>query len=425
MARHNLRTVIGFEFLRTISKPRFWIGTLSVPLIMGIAIALIYLSNSTTAATADAQRDAEFSIAYTDASGLITAEQAGLFGAEPAGSEAQAIAAVKDGSLDAYFAYPEDPRSDAIRVYGVDAGIFANGKYSDVAQAMLDTAVQSTIDDPTLLALTQNQPLIDVKTYADGAEAGGINAIVPPMLYIVIFYGLIVLLAGQMLASTLEEKENRVTEMILTTLNPTTLITGKVISLFMIGALQVIIFSSPIVIGYAFFREQINIPEFVVSSLIFDPQTMIIGLLLMIGGFSLFTTSLVALGAVMPTAKEAGNFMGVMIALLFIPFYIVSLVISNPQALVVQIFTYFPYSAPITALLRNGFGSLTLLEASIVIAILFICSAVMLRVAVKLFQHGSIAYTHKVSLKNALTPTQRHTPAAATASSARTTVSSS
>ncbi len=411
MAQHNLSTVVGFEFLRTISKARFWIGTLSVPVIMGVVIALIYVSNATTAATADAQRDAEFSIAYTDASGLITAEQAAVFGAEPAASDEKAIAAVKDGSLDAYFAYPANPQSEPIRVYGADEGIFANGKYSEVAEAMLDTAVQAGIEDPTLLALTQTEPVVDVTTYADGAEAGGINAIIPPMLYMVIFYGLIVLLAGQMLASTLEEKENRVTEMILTTLNPTTLITGKVISLFMIGALQVIIFSTPILIGYLFFREQINIPDFDLSALVFDPQSMIIGLLIMIGGFSLFTTSLVALGAIMPTAKEAGNFMGLMIALLFIPFYVVSLIISNPQALVVQIFTYFPYSAPVTALLRNGFGSLNLLQAGIVIAILYICSAIMLRVAVKLFQHGSIAYTSKVSLKTALATNRRQTTA--------------
>ena len=35
-----------------------------------------------------------------------------------------------------------------------------------------------------------------------------------------------------MLASTLDEKENRVTEMILTTINPTALILGKIVSLF-------------------------------------------------------------------------------------------------------------------------------------------------------------------------------------------------
>lgn len=237
-----------------------WIGTLSVPLIMGVVIALIYLSNSTTAAAADAQRDAEFSIGYTEASGLITTEQAGAFGATIADSEDQAITVVMDGALDAYFAYPENPQPEPIRVCGADEGIFANGKYSDVAEAMLDTAVQAGIEDPTLLALTQVEPVVEVTTYAGGVEAGGINAIVPPLLYIVIFYGLLVLLAGQMLALTMEEKENKVTEMILTTLNPTTLITGKVISLFMIGTLQVIIFTTPVIIGYLFFRDQITIP---------------------------------------------------------------------------------------------------------------------------------------------------------------------
>jgi ABC-2 type transport system ATP-binding protein len=58
------------------------------------------------------------------------------------------------------------------------------------------------------------------------------------------------------------------------------------------------------------------------------------------------------------TAKDAGTFTGFMMAMIFIPFYIVTLIISTPQALIVQIFTYFPFSAPVTALLRNGFGSL-------------------------------------------------------------------
>lgn len=39
----------------------------------------------------------------------------------------------------------------------------------------------------------------------------------PQLLCLVLFYALIILLAGQMLSSTLEEKGKRVTEMILTT----------------------------------------------------------------------------------------------------------------------------------------------------------------------------------------------------------------
>ncbi|MET4147627.1 ABC-type Na+ efflux pump permease subunit [Arthrobacter sp. UYCo732] len=217
------------------------------------------------------------------------------------------------------------------------------------------------------------------------------------------FYGLIILLAGQMLGSTLEEKENRVTEMILTTLKPTTLISGKVIALFAIGLLQVAIFTAPIVIGYLFFREQINIPDFDLSALVFEPVPMIIGFLILLGGFALFTTTLVAIGAVMPTAKEAGNFMGVMIALIFVPFYAVSLIFSNPQALIVQVFTYFPFSAPVTAMIRNGLGSLSLLEA----AILYIGAVLMFSLAVRLFQYGSISYTSKVNNKTALSNGRR------------------
>lgn len=410
MAQHNLGTVVSFEFLRTISKTRFWVGTLSVPLIMAVVFGLIYISNSSTAAASDAQEKAEFSITYTDDSGLITPDLAAALGATPATSPADGIRSVQDGTVDAYFKFPADPATTDVKVYGADEGLFENNKYSAVAQSMLDAAVNARIGSDALTTLAAGDTTIDVTTFKDGKETGGFNAALPPLLFLVIFYALIILLAGQMLSSTLEEKENRVTEMILTTLKPTTLISGKVLALFGIGLLQMIIFASPIVIAYVFFRNQINIPDLDLAALVFEPAPMIIGFLLLVGGFALFTTTLVAIGAVMPTAKEAGNFMGVMMALIFVPFYAISLIFSNPQALIVQTFTYFPFSSPVTAMLRNGLGSLNTGEAAIVIAILFIGSVLMFFLAVRLFQYGSISYTSKVNVRTALS-NGRRTPA--------------
>ena len=51
MARHNLRTVIGFEFGRNLSKPRFWIITLVVPIALMVVFALVLLSNTSTNAS--------------------------------------------------------------------------------------------------------------------------------------------------------------------------------------------------------------------------------------------------------------------------------------------------------------------------------------------------------------------------------------
>ena len=408
MAQHNLGTVIGFEFVRTVSKRRFWIGTLSVPVIMAVVFGLIFLSNTTTDTASQAQSSAEFTLSYTDASGLITAQDAALFGARPAESAAAGIHAVQSGALEAYFDFPARPDTDVVRVYGADKGIFENGKYAAVAQAMLTRAVEQKIGSAELSTLATGKAQIETVTY-DGAQgSGGLGSVVPPLVFLVIFYGLIVLLAGQMLNSTLEEKENRVTEMILTTLKPTTLIAGKVIALFAIGLVQMIVFLSPLLIARLLLPDQLSPAALDLPPLIFDPVRMTIGFLILIGGFALFTTTLVAIGAVMPTAKEAGNVLGVMMALIFIPFYAVALVVSDPHSVIVQVFTYFPFSAPVTALLRNGFGSLNPLEAGIVILILFAGATVMLRVAVRLFQYGSISYTSKVNIRTALRAGSRH-----------------
>ncbi len=402
MAQHNLGTVISFEFFRTIGKKRFWIGTLAFPAAIAVIFALISVSNSTTSSTADAQKSAHFSIAYTDDSGLISDQIASRFDALLALSPSQGIEGVKDGTTEAYFEFPADPVTDIVQVYAADRGIFENGKYPAVAQEMLNQSVQQKIGSAQLAQIAQHPATINVRTFEGATEGGGLNTAVPPLMFLLIFYGLMLLLAGQMVNSTLEEKENRVTEMILTTLKPTTLIAGKVITLFIIGLVQAIVFSVPVVIGYLFFRDALNLPYLDLSHLVVDPMRMTMGLLILLGGFSLFTTALVAVGAAMPTAKEAGSFIGVIMALIFVPFYVAGLVVSDPHSLIVQIFTYFPFTAPTTGLLRNGLGTLGVAEAIAVIAILFVCAAAMLRLAVSLFQYGSISYTKKVPLKSIL-----------------------
>jgi len=263
----------------------------------------------------------------------------------------------------------------------------------------LVASAQGKIGDPTLTTLVQGRLPVDATTYKNGKISGDIGGVIPPLLFLVVFYLVILLLGNQMLNSTLEEKENRVTEMILTTLNPTTLIVGKVIALFIIGVVQMLTFAVPVIIGYLFFRTQLNLPSLDLASLNINPGQMIVGALLLIGGFTLFTGTLVAVGAIMPTAKEAGQIFGIMMALIFVPFYAVTLVVSDPHFFIVKLFTYFPYSAPVTAMLRNGFGSLSPLESTIVIVELFGLGIIVLRIAVQLFRYGSIEYSKKVSLK--------------------------
>ncbi len=401
MARHNLRTVVQFEFIRTIKKRRFWIATLAIPVLLGIVFGLVFASSSSTQSRSEAQKNQTLPFTYTDASGLVDPKLATAMGGAPEQDPGTAVERVKEGKLNAWFSFPASLKAEPVRVYGADQGIFKNGTYDAVAKQLMVLSAQEKVGSAELTAAVQGNFSTESQTFKDGQVSGGLETVVPPLLFLVLFYVVIILLANQMLASTLEEKENRVTEMILTTLNPTTLVVGKVISLFLVGAVQALVFASPMLLGYVFFREQLALPDFDLSHLQFQFLPMLVGALLFVGGFILFTGVLVGIGAVMPTAKDASAVFAPVMIMMFIPFYIVSMVVSDPGSLIVQIFTYFPFTAPITAMLRNAFGSLSGVSAAIVIAELFVFGILALRVAVHLFRYGSIEYSRKLSLRAA------------------------
>ena len=400
MARHNLGTVISFEVTRTLTKRRFWLSTLIVPVIMGIVIGLMVMSNTTTSSQVDSQKSAKFTFTYSDASGYVDPAVVAALGGSKAADPVRAIADVRSGKVDAFFAYPSDPVKQPTKVYGADKGIFENSKYASVASQILVSSAQDKIGDKTLATLAQGNLPVTSTTYKAGQESGGIAEVIPPLLFLVIFYLLIIMLGNQLLSSTLEEKENRVTEMILTTLNPTTLIIGKVTATFMVGLVQMLTFALPVIIGFVFFRSNLKLPDVDLSTLSIQPGPMIVGVLLLVGGFIVFTGTLVAIGAVVPTVKEAGTAFAPLMIMLFLPFYVVSLIVSDPSAPIVQVFTYFPYTAPVTAMLRNGFGSLSSVQSAWVIAELFIFGIITLRLAVHLFRYGSLEYSKKLSIRN-------------------------
>jgi ABC-2 type transport system permease protein len=405
--QHNLGTVVGFEFLRVVTKRRFWVAALAIPVVLAAVFSLVFISSSSTDNASQAQKKAQLQFTYTDDSGLVTDAVAAAFGGTKATDGDKAVADVKNGTVDAYFAYPADPTTQPVQVYGVDRGIFENGKYDAVARQILVTGAQQKIGSPELTTMAQGDVKVTAVTYKDGQVSGGLDTVIPPLLFLVVFYLSIVMLGNQMLNSTLEEKENRVTEMILTTMNPTTLIVGKVISLFMVGLVQMLTFAVPVVVGYIFFRSNLNLPDVDLSHLVLEPQPMVVGFLLLVGGFVLFTGTLVAIGAMVPTVKEAGTYFAPLMIMIFVPFYVVSVIISDPHAVIVQVFTYFPYTASVTAMLRNGFGTLTLAESGIVIVELFGLGFVALRLAVYLFRYGSIEYSKKLSLSSVLRPRRR------------------
>ena len=397
---HNLSTVIHFEIVRALKKKTFWITALSFPLLFAGIFGVIFLSNQATSDAADKLKDQSFSLAITDESGIIKPSVlSSIKATSVAANEKQAaIDDVKTGKLDSYIFYPKDLKTQSIEIYGKDVGIFENGRYGSIATTLLSTSAEATID-PSLVSIIKNETKSQTITYRDGKEHDTIKEMIAPGIFLVLFYFLIAFFGNQMLTSTTEEKENRVIEMILTTIEARTLILGKIISLVFLAFIQGILVVAPALIGYILLHDKLSLPSVDLSNIPLDPTRIIIGLIVFIASFLLFTGLLVAIGAAVPTAKEAGSFFGTVMILLFGPLYAVTLFISMPDAPLVKFLSLFPLTSPIPLMLRNAAGNLGIGEAALAIVILMISAIAVMYIAVRIFRYGALEYSRKLSLK--------------------------
>ncbi len=398
MTMHNLSTVISFEILRTIKKKSFWIMALSFPVIISGIFAVVFFSNKATDEAAKNTEKQKFSIVIKDDSGKVSPAMIAAVGATTTSDKQAAIDSVKQGKTDAFFYYPAAIEKNKVEVYGKDVGLFDNGRYQGVATMLLTESVSQTVGSD-VRAILQDHINYDAVMYKDGVQYDGFKQLIAPGIFLVLFYALIAMFGSQMLNSTIEEKENRVIEMILTTIEARTLIVGKIISLIALAIIQAVVILIPIITGYLLFKDKLSLPSLDLSNIPLDPTRILIGFLIFIVSFMLFTGLLVTVGAASPTAKEASGFFGIVMMLIFGPLYAVTLFVSAPHSPFVQFLSYFPFTAPIPLLLRNAVGNLSMQEAMTALVILTIATVIIIRIAVSVFQYGALEYSRRLSLR--------------------------
>ena len=393
---HNLGTVFKFETIRVLKKPTFWLMALGFPLMFAALYGIMFWSQSTTMQAAKELEKQEFSLAVTDDSKLVRPELLMAAKTKTVESKEAGINEVKNGKIDAYIYFPKDISKQKVEVYGKDVGLFQNGKYGAVAQSLLSQSVASGVSQAQV-AILQNKVQLSSTTYLDGKEHGGINEMIAPGLFLVIFFMLITFFGNQMLTSSTEEKENRTVEMLLTMVKTDTLITGKILSLMVLALIQMLVIILPVAAGYLAFGSKLQLPNMDLSLLVFDPVRIGLALVIFLASFMMFTGMLVTLGAMMPTAKEASQWFGLVIMLIFGPFYGITAFVSFPDSPFVKFLSLFPFTAPIPLLLRNAVGNLPAWEGLLGAALLIVAAVFVLWLAVRTFRYGAMSYDSKLS----------------------------
>ena len=403
----KLSTVVDFEVRRNLKKKTFWYTTLALPVII-IAVFAITQASSNHASNSSQQQTSSYSktakLAVLDETGLINKREliSQHIVIEP--NEQAGIDGVKDGELTAFFYYPKNVTKAGIQVYAQDQGITFTPPYNALASQLLSQNAVATVisatHDSEAVQILQKNPSVTATTYKNGAETNGLAGIVAPIIFFAIFLFFVVMLSYFMISATTEEKENRAAEILLTTIKSRSLIIGKILSILLLGVVQIVIIIVPLLIGYALFHNHISLPGGVsLSHIPLDAKTIAIGASVLLLGLVMFTGILVGFGSLFPSAQEASRYLGIVILSAFIPLYAIGYVVSSPHALIVTVFTYFPLTAPSTVLLRNAVSTLSTGEALSVLAILLVTTALSILFAIRAFSYGAMAYSRRISIK--------------------------
>ena len=399
--------VIHFEVMRNLKKPSFWAAAILVPVLLGAYIGIAALAGYQAGESLEGGTDtSEMKLAvYDEAEYLETTsfinendEEQKIAKYEDKDS---GINDVKSGKIDVFYYVPKNlNESQTIEVYTKQDQASLLDDYSTPIRSILGATATKNID-PFDLVIVTNQIHYNTTTY-DAKDnhvidlAENISKIIGPAVALVLFYILIVVLSNRIIAAMTEEKENRISELVLTSINPTNLIVGKIISLMILGIIQLIVLVLPLIILYKFAETHGALPFDI--ALQFDAFNIAQYAVLLIASYFLFTAFCVAIGAVSPTAKDANSFSSVIIILTILPLFFINALTGEPQAMA-YFLTYFPPSAPITIMFRGVFGNLAPWEFWVGLADIVIVSALVAKLATHLFRRNAIDFTSKVSLK--------------------------
>jgi len=258
-------------------------------------------------------------------------------------------------------------------------------------------------------------------TKIDGVIKLGFGMFLGLLLYFFIFaYGSMIMM------SVIEEKTNRIVEIVISSVKPFQLMTGKIIGTSLAGLTQFIVW------GFLFFVFSTIISSIfgitsmpstasdaqvmlsasegsgissgsleMISAFVNLPLTniLIAFVLYFLGGYLLYASIFAAIGAAVDNQTDAQQFLMPITIVLIVALYIGILTVpEDPNGIVAQIFSFIPLTSPIVMMMRIPHG-VPIFEQIISILILFLSVVLIIWIAAKIYRIGILMYGKKPSYK--------------------------
>ena len=228
----------------------------------------------------------------------------------------------------------------------------------------------------------------------------------------------IIIYGNMIMRSVIEEKTNRIVEIIISSVKPFQLMLGKIIGTSLAGITQ---FAIWLVIGGVLFALapslfQVDTPTAtqamatteshseisnIIAALYHFPflETSGVFLLFFVGGYLLYSSLYAMVGAMVDNETDTQQFLMPILIPLMLAFYVgMFSVIEEPHGTISVVFSYIPLTSPVVMLMRIPFG-VAWWEVLISLLLLYITFFLVIKIASKIYRIGILMYGKKPTYK--------------------------
>lgn len=422
--------IIRREYFERVSKKSFIFTTILMPLFMVvlmIAPALLTIFN-----TPELKR-----IAVIDDSGIIAPTLKDGEGVEFISINEPLDAAKANDSIDGILVINKD-----ILTSPTGASLYTHDASSMMIEQNITNQIEKTIEDNRLrnynienLDQIINDVTADISlsTYRideneDSSSSSFLSYIIGMIMSLLLY--MFLLLYGQLvMTSIIEEKNNRVLEIMVSSIKPGQLMMGKILSIGLVALTQVLIWAGIMVTMSAVVMPAIlpaeimgevaafNTGSFDVAAANNDIEMIqalaIIGnvgyvieifiylILFLIGGFLFYAAINAAIGSAVDNIQDASQLQSVVVVPIILGLVMSMSVVSDPNSTLATILSFIPFTAPMTMMTRIPFGIPTW-EIITSIIILYLSFIGMVWLSAKIYRVGIFMYGKKPSIKELL-----------------------
>jgi ABC-2 type transport system permease protein len=201
--------------------------------------------------------------------------------------------------------------------------------------------------------------------------------------------------AQYLMQAVIEEKENRTMEVIVTSISPLQLMSGKVLGLAGVGLTQVGTWTSALLLALGLASQRIP----VLKAVRVEPGFIALALLMFVLEYLLFSALMGAIGSLVTSAKDGQNLSGPLVLLAMTPEFFIPVFFIAPNGPIAVGLSLFPLSAPLALLLRYAAAPVPIWQVFLAMALLAASVVGALWLASRVFRIGMLEYGRRVSLK--------------------------